>query len=187
MGASMQSATQLIDLTFGINQLSGNKSLLFTLLQRFSDEYAQSDAKLQSHFAEGEWEKARVFIHTLKGVAGNLGLVALHEQSKLAELALKNDEDVPPSYADFIVTLDATLAEITQLANSGEDNTNTATADSGTQASALVSALENNEFIPQQQLDEWLDALPLNADSKSEISEAIDELDYDKALSLLNA
>lgn len=183
----MQSATQLIDLTFGINQLSGNKSLLFTLLQRFSDEYAQSDAKLQSHFAEGEWDQARVFIHTLKGVAGNLGLVALHEQSKHAEIALKNNAAIPTSYDEFVATLDATLAEVSRLANGDADNSDTDVSETSAQTSALVSALENNEFIPQQQLNDWLAVLPLDADRKSRISDAVDELDYGKALSLLNA
>ena len=42
-----QSAT-VLDIEFGMSQLSGNKTLLLTLLNKFSDEYRGLDDDLQS-------------------------------------------------------------------------------------------------------------------------------------------
>ena len=44
----MENSTTVLDLDFGMSQLSGNKKLLFTLLEKFSEEYRSTEAKLQS-------------------------------------------------------------------------------------------------------------------------------------------
>ena len=67
-----QSAT-VLDIEFGMSQLSGNKTLLLTLLNKFSDEYRGLDDDLQSFMKTSEFDKAYSLVHTLKGVTGNLG------------------------------------------------------------------------------------------------------------------
>jgi len=77
----MDQSTTVVDIDFGMSQLSGNKKLLFTLLGKFTDEYRSLDADLQAHVAKGDFNKAYSIVHTLKGVTGNLGLFALHNAS----------------------------------------------------------------------------------------------------------
>ncbi len=42
----MDQSTTVVDIDFGMSQLSGNKKLLFTLLGKFTDEYRSLDADL---------------------------------------------------------------------------------------------------------------------------------------------
>ena len=44
----MDSAEKIINLEFGLSQLSGNKTLFLRLLQKFADEYQHASDKLQT-------------------------------------------------------------------------------------------------------------------------------------------
>ena len=48
-----------------------------------------------------------------------------------------------------------------------------------------MAALKASEFIAQDKLDEWLDALGLPQDKRAAIIDAVDELDYEEAISEL--
>ena len=96
-----QSAT-VLDIEFGMSQLSGNKTLLLTLLNKFSDEYRGLDDDLQSFMKTSEFDKAYSLVHTLKGVTGNLGLFALHNASKAVESSVRNEKTLPSGYPEFM-------------------------------------------------------------------------------------
>ena len=49
----------------------------------------------------------------------------------------------------------------------------------------LMAALKASEFIAEEKLDEWLDALALPEDKRTAIVDAVDELDYEEAISEL--
>lgn len=184
-GTFMTQATTLIDLEFGISQLSGNKALLLTLLNKFSDEYRQTDDKMQQYFSDNDFSAARTYIHTLKGVAGNLGLTALFEASKAVDGALKQADVVPENYSAFTVILADTLDAIAHI----DDNPAPPQHDAGDDAAkaALINALKANEFIPQSQLDDWLNAIYQDTASREALRRDIDELDYQSALAKLGA
>ena len=48
----MDQSTTVLDIDFGMSQLSGNKKLLFTLLGKFTDEYRSLDADIQAHVSK---------------------------------------------------------------------------------------------------------------------------------------
>ena len=48
-----------------------------------------------------------------------------------------------------------------------------------------MAALKASEFIAEEKLDEWLDALALPEDKRTAIVDAVDELDYEEAISEL--
>ncbi len=181
----MTQAITLIDLEFGISQLSGNKALLLTLLNKFSDEYRQTGDKMQQYFANNDFAAARTHIHTLKGVAGNLGLNALFQASKSLDDALKGADNVPEEYPAFIIILTDTLEAISHV-DDGPAATSDSSRDSAAKA-ALINALKANEFIPQTQLDDWLNAIYQDESSRNAVRENIDELDYQSALAKLGS
>lgn len=182
----------LFDLNFGLNQLSGNRELLFKLLDKFILEYQSAPERLNAQFNEGAWQDATVLVHTLKGVAGNLGFVALHQQSKVIEQHLRETQSTPPDFDQFVDVLQASF-EAVEIARSGQNEqtgshtTATSTPPDADNASlvALTQALSNHEFIPPEQLDSWLDACISDENTKQDIRLAIDELDYEEALNLL--
>ncbi|CAI4155886.1 Hpt domain-containing protein [Alteromonas macleodii] len=185
----MDQSTTVVDIDFGMSQLSGNKKLLFTLLGKFTDEYRSLDADLQAHVAKGDFNKAYSIVHTLKGVTGNLGLFALHNASKPVESGFRNDKRVAEQYPAFIAVLDETIAAVDALIKEPEVTASAPAPANGAAAEQarkqLMTALKASEFIAQDKLDEWLDALALPQEKRSAIIDAVDELDYEEAISEL--
>ncbi|NDW20775.1 Hpt domain-containing protein [Alteromonas hispanica] len=192
----MDKSTTLVDIEFGLSQLSGNKKLLFTLLGKFTDEYRTLDTDLQGLVESQQYDDAYSLIHTLKGVTGNLGLFALHNASKPVESAIRNDKELPNDYSSFVVLLNETVSNIDTLtAESTSDNSANAKASNAPVNSAaaerarkqLTSALKASEFISQSTLEEWLSAMGIENEKREAIIDAVDELDYEEALSELDA
>ena len=192
----MDKSTTLVDIEFGLSQLSGNKKLLFTLLGKFTDEYRTLDTDLQGLVESQQYDDAYSLIHTLKGVTGNLGLFALHNASKPVESAIRNDKELPNDYSSFVVLLNETVNNIDTLtAESTSDNSANAKASNAPVNSAaaerarkqLTSALKASEFISQSTLEEWLSAMGIENEKREAIIDAVDELDYEEALSELDA
>ena len=190
----MDKSTTLVDLEFGMSQLSGNKKLLFTLLGKFTDEYRNLDANLQALMEKEQYDDAYSLMHTLKGVTGNLGLFALHNDSKQIESAIRNEQQLPDNYPQFVALLNDTVAEIDSVtAEPAVSETQTNVTNNVTNSAAaeraekqLVAALKASEFISQTTLDDWLNAMNLSDEKRAAIIEAVDELDYEEALATLD-
>ena len=185
----MDQSTPVLDIDFGMSQLSGNKTLLFTLLGKFTEEYRSIDADIQKHVEKGEFTEAYSLVHTLKGVTGNLGLFALHHASKPIESSLRNDQCISDDYPAFIACVDETMAVVDAL--TAEPDTNSAENAPVNNAAAeqaktqLLAALKASEFISQERLDSWLASLSLPNDKQAAIVDAVDELDYEAAITEL--
>jgi HPt (histidine-containing phosphotransfer) domain-containing protein len=73
-----------------IERFDGNLDLFEQMIRLFMQDKTIED--LQQHVNDQEYEKAFHDAHTLKGVAGNLGLTALHmEASAMTEKLRVND------------------------------------------------------------------------------------------------
>jgi len=71
------------------------------LLVSFGRENAGAAAKLREQLAAGELEAARLLVHSLKGVAGNLGAETLHKAASSLETALIEGEEAAPALESF--------------------------------------------------------------------------------------
>lgn len=177
----------LLNLEFGLSQLSGNRDLLFKMFDRFSQDYCSISDELSGLITDCNYTEIRHKVHTIKGVSGNLGLNALYHVSKEFEDAAKTyDPDIIRFLEPFCTTLKDTLQEIENAKNgvssdSGNDN-NTNTAEGIIELKRL---LEQNEFISANKLNELLSKAGLDSGKKDKISQAINDLDYPTALSLL--
>ena len=182
-----QTQSPNIDLTFGLKQLSGNKSLLLRMLNKFKDEYRDVMEKIQLHLDDGQYTDAHRIIHTIKGVAGNLGLTALHHVSREYEAFLKDQQpDMDSAKREFQQILQQTLAEIEQLDESSMDNPAPAAAPTPAEGKQeLIAALQRNEFIPPGKLDEMLANSQLETDVQQQARSHINDLEYPEAISLL--
>ncbi|WP_334057669.1 Hpt domain-containing protein [Alteromonas sp. S005] len=180
----MDKSTTVLDIDFGMSQLSGNKKLLFTLLGKFTDEYRSIDADLQAHIEKGDFTEAYSLVHTLKGVTGNLGMFALHNASKPVESSFRNDGRVADEYPAFIAVLDETIATVDALITEPEVTASAPASGAAAEQARkqLLAALKASEFIAQDKLDEWLDALALPQEKRTAIIDAVDELDYEDAI-----
>jgi len=181
----MDTSESVLDLKFGLSQLSGNKTLLLTLLNKFSDEYRSLDDDLQAFMRNEQFDDAYSLIHTLKGVTGNLGLFALHQRSKYIESAVRNEQTLPDDYSEFVALLNETIDAIEAASNEDSAPISEQTPVAQQARTQLLNALKASEFISQSTLDSWLDNIALPADTRAAVEDAIDELDYETALATL--
>lgn len=80
-------------LEVGLRSCRGNAQQLRKLLQRFAVDHAADVDQVRADLAQQDWVTAERRAHTLKGVAGMLGWVALQHQAQLVEKVLKQRGD----------------------------------------------------------------------------------------------
>ncbi len=78
-----------VDTVGGLTRVAGNAKLYSTLLLDLATKSPNILQELESALAEADLGKMRRLLHTLKGVAGNLGLVGVHQ------LAAEAEKEVP--------------------------------------------------------------------------------------------
>ncbi len=90
-----------IDIDAAMKRVAGNKKLLRELILSMGKNYADFPHKIQSALAEGNDGSAIHQIHTMKGIAGNIGANALFRSADLLEKALRDKSiDYVDKFAD---------------------------------------------------------------------------------------
>jgi PAS domain S-box-containing protein len=103
-----------LDYALGLKQMSGNVEVYERLLRQFAAGASSNLTKLRAALAAAETDKARRMAHSLKGSAGTLGAMRLHELAAALEGALRNAADA----ATIDPTMSALAAELSALAQS---------------------------------------------------------------------
>jgi len=184
----------LIDYEFGLSQLSGNQALLIKLFSRLHDEYKDADNQLDHLLDEGEFDAAKTLIHTLKGVAGNLGCVQLHQTSRDYDDALKSGsvpDEIKNRFSDALAKTSAELAKVMASDkvppedSQSEPELTSSNAALSNNIKRMISALNNNEFVTPDHLAACMSELSLDDTQKAALEQAINTLDYQRALAIL--
>ena len=114
---------ELIDVEAGLARVGGNASLLLKLLTKFKAFGTAHYDEIISEHSEGTQEVAIRLAHTLKGVAGNLGINEVFEASKLVESDLNNGSLKDESITRLRESVDAVLEDLKNLSDSAVHNT----------------------------------------------------------------
>ena len=77
-----------IEIADGLARVGGNEALFRKLLKNFYQEYRSIADRITSALASEDPESGRHLLHTLKGVAGNIGATALYKAAGALETAL---------------------------------------------------------------------------------------------------
>ncbi len=85
-----------IDLGWGLERIGGNKRLFVKLLKEFALNHHNAVSLIEQKLAEGDLDDARRELHTLKGVAGNIGARILQQEAGNMEKELEGNEPVKP-------------------------------------------------------------------------------------------
>ncbi len=99
----------------------GGVDRLVHLLRDFAARHAKDKAQLAAQLADRQWENARNLAHSLKGAAGNLGLVRLQGAAAALETALRRGEPaaaLPPLAAALEEALDTLQAAVAAIDDS---------------------------------------------------------------------
>jgi HPt (histidine-containing phosphotransfer) domain-containing protein len=70
-------------------RVAGNEALYRKLLLDFHRDYAVTVDRIRTAIVESQSANAERLVHTLKGVAGNIGAMDLHQAAQELELALR--------------------------------------------------------------------------------------------------
>ncbi|MEB3184111.1 MAG: response regulator [Cyanobacteriota bacterium] len=118
-----------VDVAGALRRTAGNEQLLQKLWNRFLESQRNAVATLAELLAAGDQSGAERLVHTIKGVAGNLGAVALHEQADHLEQALRHGETIEPWHQQFCQGLTTTL-QLLEVVEPGADSPQAEAGDS---------------------------------------------------------
>jgi HPt (histidine-containing phosphotransfer) domain-containing protein len=107
-----------INIDEGLKRVINNGKLFAKLLNKFKTENAGLLDDALGHVDAGDFEKAKVSIHTLKGVAANLALTELYKQTLETEIQIKagalteeTRESVKKCLAETLMLIDGVIAK----------------------------------------------------------------------------
>jgi HPt (histidine-containing phosphotransfer) domain-containing protein len=178
------SDVSIFDTQFAINQFSGNETLLVKILDNFIQQYQHFDMLLTEHLQQQDLNTANQQIHTLKGVSGNLGMKALYQACKDFEVNLANQETAN-TLDDFLQVFKQTLSVIKSFSAEKGIQENPEAVPQQYDRAALIAALKRNEFISESKIHNYGKSIGWSSEKLQEIKLAIDNLDYNSAIALL--
>ncbi len=103
---------QCIDLVEGLKRTGGNKAFYHRLVKRFYHDYVNSSEKLKLLLESEDKEPAYRLVHSIRGIAGNLGFVPLFKSAKVLESCYRDGEaDCSEYLSEFFIALNEVLQE----------------------------------------------------------------------------
>jgi signal transduction histidine kinase/HPt (histidine-containing phosphotransfer) domain-containing protein/ActR/RegA family two-component response regulator len=84
-----------LDLEAGLSGVAGKHELYRRVISRFRATYASGVAPLREFLADGEFENAERWVHSLKGLAGTVGAPDLSQTAAEVERELRQGKPVP--------------------------------------------------------------------------------------------
>ena len=102
--------TLYMDQAEGLRRVMNNVKLYIKLLNKFRVDMKVDD--LVAAASAGDYENARILVHTLKGTSANLSLTELFKQSIEVETQIKNKALNPEALERIKVCFDETLDAI---------------------------------------------------------------------------
>ena len=100
-----------MDLAAGLASLQGNQPKYLALLRHFTLEHSQDMAQLTRLLQAQDQQAARRLVHTLRGVAGTLGLTTLADLALQLEHALARS---PDTRGELMAQISSLLAQLTR-------------------------------------------------------------------------
>jgi PAS domain S-box-containing protein len=106
-----------LDMAEALLRVLGKKSFYVDLLRKFVAAQGEADRSIEAALGAGDWPEAERCVHTLKGLAGNIGADALQAHAAALELAIRDGR--PQGELDELVAIVTTVlhaltAEITR-------------------------------------------------------------------------
>lgn len=175
-----------LDTDLGLLRANNNHKLYQKLVSRFVDTYSDTEVVV----TEINGSSQERYIHTLKGVSGNLGATKLHDLCE--DLERKPDNQV---LKEEVITLTSTLTNAIGVVMSTFDN-DTAESDSSSQEvqtdatlyQTLVEATKNDDTEALSIVLEIEDGrtVGLSPQAFKQLENALEEFDFDAAMEILD-
>ena len=174
--------------------LGGNGALFHRLTRQFEEQFAGAAEELDRRLEEERFDEAERLAHGVKGAAGNIGAMALHDAAEELEkmLKLRRQEGRGP----FEAALAQVLASVAQLKESAlppaeapERDCERCDRRRAAELFAEIRALmDENRFVPAETMEALRDSIPCRRirERLARLARHLDGLDYDNARTLLD-
>jgi CheY-like chemotaxis protein/HPt (histidine-containing phosphotransfer) domain-containing protein len=86
-----------VDQADGLKRVGGNQRLYRQLLVKFAAKFGGADEQVSSALKSGDRDGAQRIAHTVKGVAGNIGIKQVQFAAERLEKAIRENDDAVPS------------------------------------------------------------------------------------------
>jgi HPt (histidine-containing phosphotransfer) domain-containing protein len=183
-----------LDAAAGLRRLAGNRTLYLSLLRQFAEKQADAGQRLAAALKAKDMALAERIAHTVKGVAGNLGLEALQAAAGALEKSLASGKAPKADVSAFEIEVVRTTAAVGEGVGPAPAAAGAAAGGApldGAKLSRLEALLADSDGDTAEFAAEHasgLQALFEHAGARGEHTafvKAIDEYDFDTALATL--
>lgn len=184
------------DLAKALLRMNGKTALLRKLIIDFGQRFARSTDELHELISRGALDDARRNAHTLKGVAGSLELAELYAHAAKTEAALSQGDVVAANalIAELEQLLKPAVKAAQSLVSATEDVNKAAPAEQSdpvslqAEISAFRGLLERRSLKARSSFEQFANAVGMTPAEMQvhPIKVALDNLDYNRALTVLN-
>ncbi|MCU7958809.1 MAG: response regulator [gamma proteobacterium symbiont of Bathyaustriella thionipta] len=179
------------DSASGISRAANNSELYGKLLLRLATHHAGDADEIGVAIKKGEYAEARMQVHNLKGMAGNLSADSLFEAARLLEESLKNSSPDAAQIDNLLQALSLTLKQAVEEILSVLKVTHEKTAQSilsskeeaRLAADKLATALSMGDFAA---ISEALAVLPEGCEFSHRMQQMNEAFDHDGLQDLLH-
>ena len=104
-----------VNLADGLKRVAGNRRLYRDLLRQFAEKQGDAAAQISTALESGDKGLAERTAHTVKGVAGNIGITEVQSAAQKVEKAIREGQDsVPALLSEFAILMKTQVNTIEQ-------------------------------------------------------------------------
>ncbi|HTP32707.1 MAG TPA: Hpt domain-containing protein, partial [Candidatus Acidoferrales bacterium] len=179
-----------IDVAGGLKRVAGNRKLYRSLLEQFVNKQADAAAQIAAALQGGDRELAGRLAHTVKGVAGNLGIGQVQGAAESVERAIRNGD---AQVSALLEKFEAVMTPMVQAIRRGLAETAPVAAVEATgpfDAKAAAAAMERIRGLIEANDGGAVEALPalesalagtVEKTKLAALRDALDNFDFDAA------
>ena len=178
-----------VDITAGVKRFANKKDLYLKSLTKFINDLPEEFTSFEEFSKEEVIAESAAYVHTIKGVVGNLALVDLYDKTVITEQYVKNGTLTASDYSEWTDMIVNTKKTLIPLLPSPSVASNVAQKG---KLSDFIKILENFreplESFNSTKCDELLASVKkfqwesVSDDFISKLSSCIDDFEYEKAL-----
>jgi len=179
----------------GLNRVAGNRRLYRSLLEQFCEKQTGAGQQIAEAMQAGDRELAGRLAHTLKGVAGNLGIAGVQQAAAKVERAIRDGDGAISGLLAELELLIGPQVEAIRRGLGVADTTATAAPaarfDADTAAAAIArlkTLIDTNDGEAADAVDQLAKGLAGTVDAQriAQLRAAMDEFDFEKAATVLD-
>jgi CheY-like chemotaxis protein len=183
-----------INIADGLNRVAGNRRLYRDLLSQFAAKQAGAATEIATALGARDHQTAERTAHTVKGVAGNLGIINVQAAAQKLEKAIRESDPASPALLDqFALALRVQVKAISEALHDSapEPEPPPAAFDAARAASAigqLRTLLEASDGDAQEAFQKLRDSVGAAVEKSDldSLNDSINNFEFEQALARLD-